>query len=164
MSYLAFGLIVNAGPLDGEERDALAWKVVRSAQEVGLYVMLANNISQRIATDMLEPALKPVRDRALPFLVTQSPVHDTSDALISPYYAPEQGVDGVLERARPIGGWMKSILALEKVPYVELWMTEGYDPAFETVNVKVHEFENVLSQRIKEDVDISSVRFVITKT
>jgi hypothetical protein len=157
MSHWAFGFIRGAGALNESQRDDLAWSIVRAGQGVGLHIILSCNICQRVLPEMLEAAGEPSAG-AIPFLMTSSPVRDTSDLLISPYNFPGRGIDGVVENLRTMSKWLEAVLGLGAITTVEVWMTEGFDVKFEEWHVCCDEFVRTVAARLAEEGNVPSMR------
>ncbi len=119
--------------------------------------MLSYNIKQDNVAEML---LKfgITNTTATPFLITASPMEDTSDTLISPYNnAPAV----IFDNFRRIEGWISRVLRQPGVEAILLFLTEGYDTEFEEIQIRSGELASVVISKIKEYEDIPSLKLSV---
>jgi hypothetical protein len=144
MSYFVFGLIDTAG---GDCAEGAR----RSAAAEGMDLKLGDDIGQPVLSEMLGAYSPTV---SVPFLLTSTSSEDTSDSLISPFVASEAARAHAFAA---IGRWLIATLRLPEVERVRVWMTEGYDSAFERLNVSAEHFADEVIRRVAAAGDVPSL-------
>ena len=122
MSYLVFGTFTLARALDDAAKKAVAYDLVECAVAQRLYLLLGCNIVQPgIIHEMLGYEQGVVPDDKLLFLLTDSPISDTSDDLISPYHVGLDGSDSsLIVSLSRIGRLLKATMDFADVGGVEI--------------------------------------------
>jgi len=156
MSYFVFGFVDFAADENRaleEESDSV--KSCASAE--GLAIELGDTERQPILREM-RGGYSP--KSSIPFLLMRSPDADTSDSLISPF---AQGIEGSLLGVRTVGRWLRAVFRSPRITSVRIWMTEGYDDAFEEHHLEAERFADVVSGRIAADGDVPSLHVSVSR-
>ncbi len=162
MSYFAFGIIKYKKDYCKETLDNFAWEIFRRGIDNSLFLFLSPNIPQKIINEMLDKQYYE-NNSNLRFLVTASPISDTTDALISPPYFGESDLSSVYKNIFLIDKWIKEILKYDDVVKVELFLTEGYDENFKKVRTSISEMDSDIEKEINEYGDIPSIIVEVEK-
>ena len=153
MSYFVFGQIRYSGGLTESECESSSWHAIKVGHDLSLYVTLACNIVQEVVHEML---LKHGDDSrtTTPFVVTGSPLDNTSDNLVSPFQLTPEGVQSNLQK---IEQWICEVFRGGTVKRVMLFLTEGYDDQFERLEISPSEVRSLLSSKIEAVGDVPSL-------
>ncbi|MEW6562427.1 MAG: hypothetical protein AB1400_04265 [Pseudomonadota bacterium] len=141
MSYLVCGSItlVEASP---QERERVARRASSQALQVGMALQLGCNIVQPLVSEIVARSDNP---SALPFLVTASPLGDTSDDLVSPYalVGPE-GEARFRQHAKAMTTFFRSLADEDHVQRVDLYVVDGFDISIPTKSILITALEEEL--------------------
>jgi hypothetical protein len=161
MSYLAFGSIFIVD-FYSNKYDETAQRIVRKGIDLGLFVLLSPNIPQVIVKKMLdehELGSKP----DFQFLITGSPICDTTDSLISPPYFGEEDLRSVYKNLALIAKWIDEIMKYDGIKEVHLYLTEGYDDCFKEMDASTIDLNEMLNAEVREYGDIPSLCLKVIK-
>ncbi len=148
MSYVLFGKIeLNIEDDNKSLLETFAWKISKSAMENQLYVIFSPLIPQKIVRDMIAEQCDS-RYRALDFLITSSPIANTSDAFFSSEVDINNGVQRIDENLQLINKWITTFMPSDEVNSVQLPITEGYDCNFQRVTTNMQEMLEVFKKQI----------------
>ena len=157
MSYFLFGA-VRIDPECVSDLCQLSRAVARAALARDLFVLAGPNITQRDITRVLH-------DRGLntpgcmPFVLTSSPVHDTSEDLLSPLESGTSDIDYLHPRLMRVAAWITLVLAIPGVSGLELLTSEGYDTSYAELRVPPGRFAEELVHRVRAEYDVPSLHF-----
>lgn len=131
----------------------------------GLNIFWSFNIPQ----DIVHKMIGDLKKDELSFLITPTPLHDTSDLLISPYsYNPENesNKDNIhIQDFKNLSILFSSLLKNEIVVSIDLYIADGFEDKFIDVDVNVLDnLEQILSEAYSKDDDLSGYKFIIDKT
>lgn len=169
MSHFVCGKVIFAESTGRDERKDASLNIFRQAFEKGFFLMLAPNISQSIVYEILGSTPRnfpPGEPGELPFLLTDSPLSDTSEELLvaSPTswsldaecLAFEVGV-------RRIQDMMSTIINTEGVKAIHLYFSDGgLDDHYKEIAIKVSDLaKNILPNSRTAD-DLPSLKFVLS--
>jgi len=154
VSYFAFGLLSleDAAPA---KLDRLAEAAQRCARSAGLTVRLRGEGEPAILQDMRGAFSA---DSELAFFCVANAEDDTSEALISPFTL---GMHGAERGLAAIADWVRCLAAEPSTRCVQLWLTEGWDDAFELVECTPQDLPALLTRRLQEEADIPSLHVSI---
>ncbi|BBE51965.1 hypothetical protein OYT1_ch2452 [Ferriphaselus amnicola] len=141
MSYFVCGSItlVVASP---QEQEMVARRASSQALQVGMALQLGCNIVQSLVSEIIERSDNP---SALPFLVTASPLSDTSDELVSPYVlVGSEGDERFQQHAKAIATLFKSLTSEEHVQRIDLYVVDGFDTTIPTKSILITALEDEL--------------------
>ena len=149
MSFVAFGLILHRANINEQEREDLAWSVFKKGVNNHVYVMLDNNIYFTDLGEMLSlhGIIKKPNIKYLRYLLTSSPMENTSEELVGPIYDDDGLVQRVATNFRKVSNWINSVINHENVEKVYLYVVEGFDISFEEIKTdRDGIYEGLLSQ------------------
>lgn len=138
MSYFVCGLISLAGA-DSEVREAEARRISCEALKTGMSVQLGANIVQPLVLKIVGWSGGP---DTIPFLITASPLSDTSDELVSPYVlvgAP--GTAKFRQNAKHIACFFDAVFAEAHVQRVDLYVVDDFDESIRTKTIPLANLE-----------------------
>jgi hypothetical protein len=153
MSYLCFGRIDFASRCSPE----ISWSLVKKGLDEGLFVALWPNIVQTPVLEMLE-ASGWRRGNTCAFLLTGSPVEDTSDSLISPF---ELATERILANFGRIERWLQRVEEACRPRAIALFMTEGFDDHFREISASTDNIASTLGGLLREQDELPSVQLRI---
>ncbi len=134
MSYFLAGLFHFSRALSYRERIDTAFKLSEKALQKRLALQLAPNVAQPVVFEILEKRV--CADDELIFLLTASPISDTSDDIVA-YWGESH--DEMAEKIRghveTIKGFLTSIKTIERLGHVTLFVSEGYDTDYQQERV-----------------------------
>jgi hypothetical protein len=140
MSHLLCGKFVFKRPLPFESQTEFSFKLVEFAFSERLGLQLGCNIVQEIVFEMLRIERSHPNHEELPFLITDSPIADTSDNLIAPDVSAELSdssdteLNQNLERVRQ---FLMLVGETGQVFSATILFSEGYDDSFEEIHSSV---------------------------
>ncbi len=137
MSHFLFGTIISESDWDSEKGDADSRRILQLALSIDINSFLGYAIPQDVVWRMLDNPRR-INGSRLPFLLSTSPIRDTSDEMINPLQDLDNGLETVASYLRRVQSWVESILSIDHIHTVEMRMTEGYDsaPALMEVDLK----------------------------
>jgi len=159
MSYFSFGSIKCSAD---SNFDIIAWHVLKNGMMHKINLLFQHNIHQRDVVEMLDEQIGK-SDVDLFFMLTSSPIHDTSEELISPPYFGEQNLESVKRNLIRIAELINDIMHNNAVLSVVLCFTLGYDIAFQTRDIRVDQLVDVMRNDIIKEYDIPSIKFNISR-
>lgn len=134
MSYFLAGLFHFGRALSDRERIDTAFELSEKALQNRLALQLAPNLAQPVVFEILEKHV--AADDELIFLLTASPVSDTSDDIVT-YW--NESRDAMVEKIRAhverVKGFLTSIKTIEALGHVTLFVSEGYDTTYQQERV-----------------------------
>jgi hypothetical protein len=92
------------------------------------------------------------------YMLTAEPSQDTSEDLLDPFTRLGEGaaIDG--DKLDAIVAWVRAVCSSPEIAYLSLWMTEGYDDAFDEIEMDTGSLKGELGRRVREFGDIPSLR------
>lgn len=147
MSYFIFGELIFPEKLEICLFEDLSWKIQRCANSKGLFVLFEKNICQSVVFQMLDEQTKPSGNR-LRFMLSNSPLCDTSDSLISQYYYGATWERELKLRLSCVQEFLICLISEMKVSTVNIFISEGYSPDFEGIDFEASKFLEVISKRV----------------
>ena len=154
MSYFLFGAVEHSSQEDNLDLD-MAWQLVKTGIRNNLFLFIGPSIYQENVNEMI---LKQAGFKGISFLITGSPLENTSDSLISPYQHPGTWHDSLSDCVSRLSNWASEVLRLNGVVGITLGMTEGYDTNFEELSLTLEDFQAELIKRFKEYGDVPSLK------
>ncbi len=85
MSYFIFGTLFFRAEVTGQEQEECSFKAAEIAVREHFSMQMGVNICQSLVKEILEKQCDGDETKCLAFLVTDSPIANTSDGLISPF-------------------------------------------------------------------------------
>jgi hypothetical protein len=167
MSHFIFGTFNFAAPMSQSEQSGIGFKLAAEALSKRLYLRLHENAALNLIFEML--ALTPgtiPHDRMI-FIVTASPIRDTSDELISPYVIGLEGSDTSLGVSLlRIRQFLTAACKIEEIESITVWMSEGFDIEFQEFVVSPDAFDDLAMKVLAPEFlsappHLTSTRFVV---
>jgi hypothetical protein len=149
MSYFLAGRFQFTHPLTRAERDRAAFLISEGALRNHVAVQLGCNIVQSIVFKILGKEL--AADNELIFLLTDSPISDTSDELID-YLGEsrEDMIEVVRAHGKRLTEFLTSLRSVESLSRVSLVVSEGYDTAYRSEEADLTRLTNRLVELAAE--------------
>lgn len=159
MSYFLFGTVRLAEAAG--ELDELGWQMVGAGSEVRLFVLVGPNVVQPPVRDILgEHNL--LGDQDVPFMVTSSPLRDTSDELISPYQVAGGDLRLVRDSLVRVGKWLERVSSHRGVRGIQLFTSEGYDTSFAESESSPADLADQIMERLEGEGGVPSLWIHVT--
>ena len=139
MSYFVCGSIFL---LDGslEEREVFARRASMQALQQDMALQLGCNVVQSFVlrtVGTLQTGLT-----SIPYLLTKSPLRDTSDELVSPYaLVGANGEHEFRRNANALTGFFKALLNEKLVQRVELFVVDSFDNSVPIKSISISGLE-----------------------
>jgi hypothetical protein len=163
MSGFVYGTIRFIRALDYDELSKLSFELEKAAIDEGVFLQMGVNIVQRFIFEELGITRGWHAVEELPFLITDSPISNISEDLISPdaFGVPDHDWYQIIrEHLLAIGRLLETITGLALVTGVTMYMTEGYGEDQEIRTEPQHLADAILE--ICDDVAIApSVKIVV---
>jgi hypothetical protein len=136
MSYFLTGYVRFTQALSPDEQVNTAFELSERALRSRVGIQLGCNIVQKIVFEILDKDL--ATKRALPFLLTGSPISDTSDDLLN-YWSESraQMKTKVKSNAERLQNFIASLRSIPHIAGVALFVSEGYDTSYRKENVTI---------------------------
>jgi hypothetical protein len=147
MSHFAFGMVVHAPNISTTDEEALAWKIVENGVKYHVYVKLRANIYVREFLDLLwesDLADGPHID----FQITASPLDNTSNGLVRPTNIEKNNTNMAHTSLENVSDWINSLIVVEDVSKVFLYVTESFDVSYKIVKSKSNDILKVLKRQL----------------
>jgi hypothetical protein len=142
MSYLACGSILLTVS-SREIKEAVARSASIRALETGMALQLGCNIVQPLVFEVVGRYNEDTC--VVPFLLTASPLDDTSDRLVSPYVLIGEEGDRTFQRnAKSLELFFSSLLDHKYLQRIDLYVVDSFDESFETRSIQVANLEQEL--------------------
>jgi hypothetical protein len=155
MSFLVFGEIVHGSGIGNKGLEGLAWDIFQRGVDNHLYVMMDANIYGETVWEMLAKQGGSKKPR-ITFLITNSPMENTSEELMSPSYFGDDRAGIVSANLRKISNWVGAVLAFDHVDNLILFVTENYDISFKAIKADRHDLYSVLMTHVGLGLDVPS--------
>lgn len=165
MSTLLFGQITFARPLSHEEQEALGFRLAELAHQRRFGLQLACNIVQPEVYEALGRG-RVATGEDMPFLLTDSPIMDVSDALANKYapeYPDAEPRGPLSQRLTEVQMFLRDVLSDGSLSRVTLYISEAYDGTFDEDTVTVDRFAERAARWYEPVVVAPNVRFSITR-
>lgn len=152
MSYFVCGSIWIPD-IHSVDTPPFAARVSVRALQCGMSLLLDCNIMQPLVKDML--AAKQDETQRIPYLLTDSPLNNTSDELISPTVLVGPEGDRAFRRnASILSGFFRSLLDEQLVQRVDLYVIDSFDSSIPTRSLPITNLEaELLSAWASRDKD-----------
>lgn len=164
MSYLICGkLIVREGRSRDIDIDVL-YRATSAAIEQKVSIFFAGNISQSAVFEIVDFSHD---ERAIPFMLTDSPVQNTSDDLIAPdrfHYKTDKECLKVLRGSfAAIGAILRTVLASDHFSsaIVVFSDADGDTDGYETIDASLNTFVEACVAGFPNCGDVPSLRVVV---
>ncbi|MGO9450805.1 MAG: hypothetical protein ACLQDV_07115 [Candidatus Binataceae bacterium] len=165
MSNYLFGEFYFRGMPSASEREDLAFSLTAAALRARIHVQLAFNIVQREVLAVLKRTDGGLSSESVAFLLTESPLSNTSDELLEPLNVMPLDMERVIrERLRRVEAFLKSTQLMDFKGlslYTETW-SEGYGAPRRQEEIPLEFLVDRLLDLYTELHAIPSARFVIT--
>lgn len=162
MSYFVFGTFKLAKPMDERVLKDIAFAIVECGLSHRLCLQLGHNIVQAgLLFEMFDFKQGSIPADSLPFLMTDSPISDTSDGLISPYHVGLGDEPSLLVNLTRMKRFLVGLAQVHNVAGIDVYFTEGYDHSFEEISVSPDRFDEVALKVFEPAPEIPSTRFVL---
>lgn len=161
MSTIVCGFLRFADATDDESQALFSWRLLAVGTSQRVFVSLGCCIPQLGVFDLLSLRTRALQPRQLAFLLTASPVHDTSEELIWPMEATEgfhERVHGSIDRISSVVAWA---LADEVCADVTLVLTESGNVPHEERRILIGELSAELRSRLCVPYDVQPTRWLI---
>lgn len=163
MSYFIFGSIKYQNGLSENEISDLSWKIIKESLKNRLFILLGFNVKVEIVKSMLKEQ-DPEIDKSLRFLITESPIEDTSDSLLSPFDPKTSFLDLLNQKFLLLETFLKDILEIQNILSIRVYITEGHDNNFIKKEVEIKNFAALLLIETKDSIyDIPSISILLKK-
>lgn len=132
-----------------------AWAATRAAVDEGVGLLMGCNVHQ-------PPVLQVLQERnltasgALVFLVTDSPISDNTEELVSPFRELGDIREIVGPGVARIGRWLERIRPVARGE-IHVFLMEGYDDGVEEIGLSAPAFAETITARIAERGDLPSL-------
>lgn len=160
MSYFLFGVVRLAGLTEGE-LDEFGWRMVGAGSELRLFVLVGPNVTQPPVRDILREFDQLGGDH-VPFMLTTSPLRDTSHELISPNQVAGGDLRVVRDSLGRVGTWLERVSGLAGVRGIQLFTSEGYDTSFAESESSPAGLAEQVMERLEGKWDLPSLRIHVT--
>ncbi len=164
MSSYLFGEFYFRDAPTSSELENLAFSLTAAALHARIHVELAFNIVQRDVFTILKRSDGGISSESVAFLLTESPLSNTSDELIAPLNVMPLDLERVIrERLRRVEAFLRSAQLMQfrgLSLYTETW-SEGYDAPRREEEISLEFLVDRLLDLYRELHDIPSARFAI---
>lgn len=164
MSYLICGKLIFQESLPPGDQIQLSYKVVELALKEQLSLHLECNIVQPIVYEILGQKNQ-IRFNGtdFAFFITDAPISDTADALISPYEIEpfENPLPTLRKNLNRVNRLLSAVLQLKEIRQVILYLSEGYDDFYREEKISKERFVEHCLQLFNEYGEIPAVKFII---
>ena len=154
MSIYAFGMVVHRPDISTADEEALEWEVIENGVSCHVYVKLRANIYIKEIMDMLwksELADGPHID----FLITASPLDNTSDCLVRPLCNGKDNIEMVSTNLKKISDWMTLLIANKDIVKIYLYISEAFDAGYKIVVADRNNIFKVLKSQLDGSGEVS---------
>jgi len=149
MSYFLTGRFQFTRDLSTHEQIDVAFQLVERAISNRVALQLGCNIAQSIVFEIL--GKEPTAGRELLFLLTDSPISDTSDELLT-YWGESQ--EQIKTKVKSIGTKIRDFLAstrsIDCIARVNFFISEGYDTSYRREEVSLESVVDRLAELAEE--------------
>ena len=149
-----------------ESRDfqvGFGWRIIRLGVSSNLHFQLGCNIVQDVVFEILKIP-RPFQDSALlPFLITDSPLTDTSDAVISPseLHSKDDRVRIIRQNFERISSVFAEALTTQELGNIEVILSEGYDTEYPEKRIPITTFVETCISLLEGEWEVPSIRLII---
>ena len=159
MSYFLCGRIHLTRALSDGDRAELAFSLSNAGLTHRLCLQLDCNIVQSEVVEILQRNDGGLSDLDFAFLLTDSPLSNTSDEIVNPNVEPLDKPRAMRERLRRVAGFLSSAKDLVLVSGVSLYISVGYDNSYAEEEIPIEFFANRVTDLYTEMFEIPSVCF-----
>lgn len=166
MSYIICGEFILNKKYLNEDKERLAWLLNNEATTNNLYVLMQCNISQSLVFEIFKVNKLAMKKMNLSFFITNNPILDTSDSLISPYVIglkKSNYIACLKLNMRKLYNYFNSLFKKNIVDNIIIVFSEGYDSIYENIELDIDNFIEIVSSKCKIDNDIPSMKIMINK-
>jgi CRISPR/Cas system-associated protein Cas5 (RAMP superfamily) len=163
MSGFVFGTLtfLNDYSYDSyDELDDIAWQIFRLGDKHSVYFIFDPNIKQKSVCEMIDEQIRE-KSYHLRYLLTTSPVQDTTDNFVIPIENPDEYGKAILENMSSLASLIKSIVEIEEVKNMVVFIVEGEDIEFKKIKTDSKGIHEAIIREIDEDGDMPSVMFEV---
>lgn len=164
MSHFVVG-VMNFRELPDEEGEKLlASRVVECALAECLYVLIDPNIGQSIVFEILGCDPKETSTAGFRYLLTDSPISNTSDDLVSPWSVDVTGWgerSPFRENLERMGRFFLAVSELGQFRDIVIYCSEGFDTSYEEIRANVNQFAEVAFPFFRKAEAIVSSKFLL---
>ncbi len=164
MSDYLFGEFYFRAVLSTPEQENLAFSLAAAALRARIHVQLAFNIVQRDVFAILKRSDGGLSSESVAFLLTESPLSNTSDELLGPLNVMPLDMERVIrERLKRVETFLKSARLMDfrgLSLYTETW-SEGYDVPRREEDISLEFLVDRLLDLYAELHNIPCARFAI---
>jgi hypothetical protein len=161
MSYFLCGLIHFIRQALENEREELAFVLSKAALEQSLYLQLECNIVQTEVFEILNRKNRELSDTDFAFLLTDSPLSNTSDEIVNPNVDPLDKPSVMKQRLRRVEILLSSMNVLDSISDVSLYISLGYDSSYADEEIPIDFLANRVTDLYTELFHIPSTCFKI---
>ena len=164
MSYLICGEFIFKEVLCLDAQIQFSYTMTELALKEKLSLHLECNIVQPIVYKIVGKKDKILLNgKDLAFLITDSPISDTSDVLIDPYVHEsfENPLPTLQRNLDRVDRLLSAILQLEEMSQVIIYFSEGYDDCYPEEKISMERFVERCLQLFHEYDEVPSVKFII---
>lgn len=166
MSHLVCGKFVFDRHLSLEEQVAFSFEVSARALVDNLSIQLSCNIIQDVVFEILQLERATLNGVEMAYLITGSPLWDTSDELISPYTAAGSLDDYYVKLTfvlQNIQHLAQYALQAQPVAAIIIFFSEGYDVSYQEISTQLHSFTERCLQAFKEEKQVPCLKVMISR-
>jgi len=146
-------------PLPENEREELAFGLSKAALAQRLHLQLGCNIVQKEVFEILKRSEGGLSDLDIAFLLTDSPLSNTSDEIVNPKVEPLDKPRVIRQRLRRVAGFLSSVKDFISVSSVSLYISLGSDNSYAEEEIPIGFFANRVTDLYTELFEIPSVCF-----
>lgn len=170
MSYIAFGTIELRERLEFDRLSRLSMAFERRAMEEGLFLRqgpYAFDPGEDI-TESFPPGLQDPYGRFLPYLVTESPIENTSDDLVVPnqIFADENEWQAALRKNMlRIQRMILTLMEFQEVVEITLFLSENlcHETEYKEIVTGVEQLAEIVVQHSPNIFYVPALKLVLTK-
>ena len=161
MSHFICGEFVFKSHLPVKRQEELSFKLTEAALSNHFALQLGCNIVQDIVFEILKMERATSDAKELPFLVTTSPLADSSDGLISPYtlgLPPDLYYAKLEENLQRLKQFLVGINEMGVLSTLTVVFSEGFDDSYEEINTSLDSFIEQCINAFKKEEGVPSLR------
>lgn len=164
MSHFLCGKFILKRTATDEQRAEFAFKVNRLAAERDISLHLQWNIVQTTVFEILNLEKSNLSPSEIPFLITDTPLSDVSEELLSPFRPePLEVFDAVERNLHQLGDFLGCAFFENIVEGVEVIFSEGYDIEYRKLRLPLASFVDECLNIFKQEGSFPSLQVVLQK-
>lgn len=164
MSDFLCGKLTFTHKLSIREQAELSFDLVRYALDQRLGLQVGCAIVQPIVFEILGCG-RELNGIDVPFLITDSPIWDASDEIISKYPSDHLDADAgesLQHRLERVQRFLIASSRVQPVQQITVVLGQGYDDTYEEVTGAAADFVAKIAPRYEDVLEVPSVKFIVT--